>query len=327
MLITKTPYRISLFGGGSDFPAWLSENNGSVLAFAINKYSYLTSRVLPPFFNHKYRVAYSKIELAQSINQITHPAFREGIRLFGNGKFFELHHHGDLPARSGIGSSSAFAVGLIAALVSLNNKEVAIDDLIKLAINFEQKILNENVGSQDQITCAIGGINLINFKKNETWAIDKINPSPNYIEEISYRSILFYSGIPRNSSDISKGLVDNMHNNKKNILRLIDLASTGATIIKTEGDLDQFGEMLSESWRIKQEMNPRSTNQTISELFEHANKSGALGGKVLGAGGGGFCLFWVKAGQREDFISKFKSGVVVPFKIENSGTKIIYSGE
>jgi D-glycero-alpha-D-manno-heptose-7-phosphate kinase len=324
MIIVKTPYRVSLFGGGSDFPVWYQKNGGEILAFAINKYSYLTARELPPFFNHTYRLSYSKIEEVSLVDSIIHPAFREGIRKFGDGKSLEIHHHGDLPARSGVGSSSAFAVGLITALNSLNNKEFNTQTIANEAINLEQSILRENVGSQDQITCANGGINLITFNQNNSWKLSKIDLSADYQNELTNRCVIFYSGIARNSSDISKGLVDNFNKNDKNLFRLMSLAQEGKKILKEEGNLDQFGEMLNESLKIKMQMNPLSTNPELSELFISATKAGSLGGKILGAGGGGFCMFWVKKDGREEFLSKFKKGVVIPIKVDKNGVKIIF---
>lgn len=324
MIIVKTPYRISLFGGGTDFPIWYRKNGGEVLAFGINRYSYLTARELPPFFKHNYRLSYSKTEEVSSIESITHPAFREGIRKFGDGKSLEIHHHGDLPARSGVGSSSAFAVGLVTALKSLNNKEFDVQTIITDAINLEQDVLRENVGSQDQITCANGGINSIKFNQKKSWEVSQIELSAEYQNELTDRCVIFYSGVQRNSSDISKGLIDNFDKNDKLFFRLMSLAQEGKRILDKEGNLDQFGEMLNESLRIKAQMNPLSTNPELSELFVSASKAGSLGGKILGAGGGGFCMFWVKKDGRDEFISKFKKGVVIPIKVDKNGVKIIF---
>ena len=324
MIIAKTPYRVSLFGGGSDFPIWYKKNGGEVLAFAINRYSYLTARELPPFFNHNFRLAYSRTEEVSLIDNIIHPAFREGIRKFGESKSLEIHHHGDLPARSGVGSSSAFAVGLIAALKSLNNKEFNVETIANDAINLEQSILRENVGSQDQVTCANGGINSIKFNQNNSWEVSQIDLSAEYQNELTNRCVIFYSGVARNSSDISKGLIDNFDKNDKYLFRLMSLAQEGKRILNEEGNLDQFGEMLNESLRIKAQMNPLSTNPELSEIFMSSSKAGSLGGKILGAGGGGFCMFWVRKDGREEFISKFKQGVVIPIKVDKNGVKIIF---
>jgi len=325
MIITRTPYRVSLFGGGSDFPQWYKKHGGRVLAFSINKYSYLTARYLPPFFSHNYRVSYSQNEETKNIDQIEHPAFREAIRLYGQKKAFEIHHHGDLPARSGIGSSSAFAVGIINALNVLQNRYLKPNEIAEHAINLEQKILKENVGSQDQITCSIGGINMIEFSSTGIWETFPLKLNKPYEDEISDRAVLFYSGIPRFSSDVSKTLVENISLKEKCILRLMEIANEGHKLLANNGDLDEIGELLNESMKLKIELNPSSANQGIIDLLDYAKKSGAIGGKILGAGGGGFILFWTKQGFREEFIAKFKAGVVVPFSIENSGSQVIFS--
>ena len=195
MIITKTPYRISLFGGGTDHPAWYKDNGGEVISFAIDKYCYLTARVLPPFFDHKYRIAYSKVEMIKNIDEIQHPAVREGIRKFCPDLALEIHHDGDLPARSGVGSSSAFAVGLINSLSLLQNLELSSEDLANQAIILEQEILNENVGSQDQIACALGGLNYIKFGGEQEWVSEKITLTPSMKNQIERRMVLVYSGI------------------------------------------------------------------------------------------------------------------------------------
>jgi D-glycero-alpha-D-manno-heptose-7-phosphate kinase len=325
MIITRTPYRISLFGGGSDFPQWYKEHGGRVLAFSIDKYSYLTARHLPPFFSHNYRVSYSRNEETKTIDQMEHPAFREAIRLYGQSAPLEVHHHGDLPARSGIGSSSAFAVGIINALNVLNGKYLHPMEIADLAIKLEQVVLNENVGSQDQITCSIGGINLIEFSTDGKWKPLPLLLSKNYKDEISDRAVLFYSGISRLSSDISKTLVENISYKEKCISRLMEIAKEGHELLANKGDLDGIGELLNESMQLKTELNPSSINCGILDLLKHAKMSGAIGAKILGAGGGGFFLFWTKQGYREDFISKFKAGVVVPFNIESAGSQVIFS--
>jgi D-glycero-alpha-D-manno-heptose-7-phosphate kinase len=325
MIITRTPYRVSLFGGGSDFPQWYKEHGGRVLAFSINKYSYLTARYLPPFFSHNYRVSYSRNEETKTIDQIEHPAFREAIRLYGQNKTLEIHHHGDLPARSGIGSSSAFAVGVINALNVLQGKHLNPIEIANHAINLEQEILKENVGSQDQITCSIGGINMIEFSSNKKWEPFPLLLSKPYEDEISDRAVLFYSGIPRFSSDVSKTLIENISIKEKCILRLMEIAKEGHDLIANKGNLDEIGELLNESMQLKIELNPSSINPGIIDLLNQAKKSGAIGAKILGAGGGGFFLFWTKVGYRQDFITKFKSGVVVPFNIENTGSQVIFS--
>lgn len=324
MIITRTPYRVSLFGGGTDHPDWYREHGGAVLSFAIDKYSYINVRELPPFFEHNFRISYSKVETTKKTEQIQHPAVRVGFEKYAQGLNLELHHHGDLPARSGVGSSSAFAVGLISALLALNERSVTPEELANLAIAFEQQDLMETVGSQDQIACALGGINFIQFGPGESWKATKISPSRGYLEEIESRIVLLYSGIPRMSSDISKSLLENLHLKTQSMTRTQELASECLRIFQRGESLSQIGPMLIESWNLKKSMNPDSVTPLLEELFIKAQSAGAEGGKILGAGGGGFCLFWVDPEKRDSFIKQMEPAVTVPIRISTEGaTRIL----
>ena len=324
MIITRTPYRVSLFGGGTDHPNWYQKNGGAVLSFAIDKYSYINVRELPPFFDHNYRVAYSKVETGKDISDIKHPAVREGIKKFASTSNLELHHHGDLPARSGVGSSSAFAVGLIQALLALDGREVAPHELAQMAIDFEQITLGETVGSQDQIACAMGGINYIEFGPGDSWKTHKLDLSPNYLKQIEDRIVLLYSGIDRLSSDISKTLLENLESKSKIMNRTQELAKECREIFLQGGDLSAIGPMLIESWELKKEMNPAAVTPLLEDFFTRAKSAGADGGKILGAGGGGFCLFWVDPSKRASFINLMVPAVAVPIRISQEGsTRII----
>ncbi len=323
MIITKTPYRVSLFGGGTDHPAWYREHGGEVLSFAIDKYCYISTRILPPFFNHKYRIVYSEMELPNSVNEIKHPAVREGIRKYAANLFLEVQHHGDLPARSGVGSSSAFAVGLIHSLYLLQGKTISASDLATQAITLEQDDCKETVGSQDQVACALGGMNYLTFGNEINWQAESIKLSPLQKEDIEDRMVLIYSGINRLSSDISKTFLDNLDSKKKVLVRTAELARESRDLIKNAGDLDLIGAMLQESWSLKRQMNSQAVTSELEDLYARAQKAGALGGKILGAGGGGFCMFWVKSGEREDFLSRFNMGVHVPAKISITGSTCI----
>jgi D-glycero-alpha-D-manno-heptose-7-phosphate kinase len=323
MIITKTPYRISLFGGGSDYPVWYRENGGEVLSFSIDKYCYLTTRVLPPFFEHNFRVVYSKIESTNTFEEIAHPAVRESIRHFAKDLKLEIQHHGDLPARSGVGSSSAFAVGLIHSLLLLQNEHVDANDIASKAIWLEQEVLKEFVGSQDQIACALGGMNYIRFAKDLEWVVEPISIGTNLTNDIEDRMVMIYSGVHRSSSHVSKTLLDNIEAKARALTRSIELAREARNIILSNGDLDLIGEMLDESWYLKKEMNSQSVTPVLSELWNKAKEAGAIGGKILGAGGGGFCLFWVKQGAKEAFVSKLSAGLHVPVRISPSGTSCL----
>jgi len=325
MIITKTPYRISLFGGGTDHPAWYRENGGEVISFAIDKFCYLTTRILPPFFNHKYRIAYSKVEMTKTIEEIQHPAVRSALRKYCPDISLEIHHDGDLPARSGVGSSSAFAVGLIHSLSLLQKIQLSNVELADEAIYLEQVELNENVGSQDQIACAIGGLNYITFGGKTEWECEPLSISEEKKEEIERRTVLIYTGVNRSSSDVQANLLVNLSKKTKTMNRTIELARECRAVLDNSADLDLIGDMLVESWSLKKAMNSYAITPVLEEIWLNSRKAGALGGKVLGAGGGGFCMFWVGEGMREDFLRRFNYGTHVPVKISSEGSTCVLS--
>lgn len=325
MIITKTPFRVSLFGGGTDYPHWYQEYGGEVVSFTIDKYCYLTTRVLPPFFDHNYRIAYSVVETLKSFTEIKHPAVREAIRKYCPTLFLEIHHDGDLPARSGVGSSSAFAVGLIHSLKVLTGQSVTPRELANEAIYLEQEILQENVGSQDQVACALGGLNHITFEKNSGWTAESIKISDIYKSDVEDRMVLVFTGVNRISSDIQAHLFANFQTKIATLNRTAELARECQRVLSREDDLDLIGEMLAESWELKRAMNNHAITPELDVLWQRAKKAGAIGGKVLGAGGGGFCLFWVKKNAKVDFLKKFNLGTYVPAKIVDSGSACILS--
>ena len=327
MIITRTPYRVSLFGGGSDFPEWYANRIGKVISFTINKYCYISARELPPFFEHNYRVSYSKVETAKKLDEIEHPAFREIIRKYGNQQRFEIHHHGDLPAKSGVGSSSAFAVGLINAMSQFQKNELTQIQIAKAAIEMEQEVLNEKVGSQDQIACSLGGINEITFGEGNNWKNQKLDLKISTLNKIEDHSVLIFSGIQRISSKISESLLTNLSKSHKYIERNIELVDECVKILTSGGDIQAIGNLLKENWALKKLSNPMASNSFIDDFFEKALKSGALGGKILGAGGGGFSLFWVKPENRARFLKEFSLGVEVPFRIDSQGTTCVLNSD
>jgi D-glycero-alpha-D-manno-heptose-7-phosphate kinase len=327
MIITRTPYRVSLFGGGSDFPNWYLNNLGKVISFTINKYCYISARELPPFFEHDYRVSYSKVETAKKIDDIRHPAFREIIRKYGRGRKYEIHHHGDLPAKSGVGSSSAFAVGLINALSKFEEKNLTWPAIANAAIEMEQKILQEIVGSQDQIACAVGGINEISFGPGTEWVNRSITLPDTTVQEIENSAVLIFSGIQRFSSKISEHLLINLNKSSQYLERNVELVDECIKVLESGKSLIEIGNLLNESWRIKRAINRMSTNSFIDDFFDKAMKCGAVGGKILGAGGGGFCLFWVDPNNRERFLRDFDLGVEVPFRIDFQGTTCVLNSD
>lgn len=325
MIITKTPYRISLFGGGTDHPAWYRENGGEVISFAIDKYCYLTTRILPPFFDHKFRIAYSKVEITKTIEEIQHPAVRGALKKYCPDLSLEIHHDGDLPARSGVGSSSAFSVGIIHSLTLLQQRLLSKIELANEAIELEQVVLNENVGSQDQIACAVGGLNYITFGGKADWLHEPLMISESKKREIEERTVLIYTGVHRSSSDVQANFLIDLKKKANTMFRTIELARESKDVLARDLDLDIIGEMLAESWYLKKAMNSHAITPALEEIWSKSKQAGALGGKVLGAGGGGFCMFWVKKGMREEFLRNFNFGTYVPVKISNEGSTCLLS--
>lgn len=323
MFITKTPYRISFFGGGTDHPTWFRENGGKVLATTFDKYCYISVRCLPQFFDHKFRVVYSSIESVKTIDQIEHPSVRETLNYFKIDKGLEIHHDGDLPARSGLGSSSSFTVGLINALNALKGAQNSKLDLANSAIHIEQNLINECVGSQDQISAAYGGMNEIIFNQDDSYSVNPM-VCQGRINELDDHLMLFYLGVSRFSSDISKSQVSNMKNCTSQMHDLYSMVDEGSSILKNPNtSINEFGKLLHESWEIKKSLSDKVSNLLINETYEAARSAGALGGKVLGAGGGGFVIFFVKPKDQKAVKAKLKNLVHVPFKFENTGSKVV----
>ncbi len=324
MIITKTPYRISFFGGGTDHPSWFRENHGKVLSTTFNKYCYISVRHLPPFFEHKYRVVYSKIESVNNIDEILHPSVRESLQYFKCTQGLEIHHDGDLPARSGIGSSSSFTVGLVNAMNALKGSMRSSEELAKTAIHIEQDMIKENVGSQDQVATAYGGFNEIDFNMDGTFSVNPIIISQDRKVNLNDHLMLFFTGISRFSSEVAKSQISNMENCYSQMNELRDMVNEGSSILNNLNmPLDEFGKLLNRAWENKRSLSSKITNKKIDELYSTAIKAGAIGGKILGAGGGGFILFFVKPGD-QDRVKKVLSNLIhVPFKFENTGSKVV----
>lgn len=323
MVISRTPFRISFFGGGTDYPAWYRKNGGTVLATTINKYCYLNVRFYPPFFGYKYRIAYSRIENCKTIDQIIHPSVRATLKLLKMRQGIEIHHDGDLPARSGLGSSSAFTVGLLHALYALKGHMPSKQELANDSIYLEQKVLKETVGSQDQVLASYGGFNLITFHKDGQILLKPITISSKRIEELQNYLMLFYTGISRTASDIAKSYVSNI-NKKKQLDLMQELVKKAYELLNSRQDIKDFGKLLNESWRIKCSLSDSVSNAKIDELYERALSYGAYGGKLLGAGGGGFLLLFVPPSSQAKVRKKFNKLVYVPFKFEREGSQIIF---
>lgn len=324
MIITRTPYRVSLFGGGTDHPKWYEKKCGAVLSFSIDKYCYLVLRKSPVFFQKKYRITYSKVEEVDNISQIEHPVVREAFRLYGQDNCFQLSHFGDLPAGSGVGTSSAFTVGLLGALSKLVlNEDISRKDLAERSIHLEQKVLKDNVGSQDQIACTYGGFNYIDFGPGAHWEIRPIMLEREYLSKLEKRLVLLYSGVSRFSSDVSKGLLFNLDEKTSTMKRIKELADRGMSLIEAKSDFDSLAELLKEAWELKIRSNPWGINPQLQEIYELGIGSGASAGKLLGAGGGGFFLFWVEPEKHLDFYKRMAKFIAFPVSIDTEGFKVL----
>lgn len=324
MIISRTPYRISFFGGGTDYPAWYLKHGGGVLATTINKYCYLTCRYLPPFFEHRIRIVYSKIESCQNIDDIAHPAVRECLRFLQIDRGLEIHHDGDLPARSGMGSSSSFTVGLLHALYALTGRLPSKRQLAEESIYIEQQCIKETVGSQDQISAAYGGLNHITFSPTGTIDVRPITIAPERIAELNSHFMLFYTGIKRTAADVAKSYVDEIECNKRQLRIMKDLVTEGISVLSSGNDIRAFGELLHEAWMAKKSLSCDVSNPRVDSLYDRAIAAGALGGKLTGAGGGGFLLLFVAPENQEQVKHDLNHIIYVPFKFEFSGSQIIF---
>lgn len=324
MIISRTPFRISFFGGGTDYPAWYRQHGGAVLAATINKYCYLTCRYLPPFFEHRIRVVYSKIESCQRPEEIDHPSVRETLRYLKMNRGIEIHHDGDLPGRSGMGSSSSFTVGLLHALHALQGRAVGKKQLAEQSIHLEQDVLKETVGSQDQVCAAYGGVNRISFLTNGDFTVQPITVKPERLAELNSHLMLFYTGIKRTASNVASSYVGSMEERATLLNKMSDCVDQSCAILNSKQDLTGFGELLHEAWLAKRALSDKVSNARVDGLFADARKAGAIGGKLLGAGGGGFILLFVPPEKQAKVRKCFNRLIEVPFEFEFSGSQIIF---
>jgi len=325
MIISKTPFRMSFFGGGTDLPDWYLENGGQVLSSAIDKYCYISCRYLPPFFEHKYRIVYSLIENVQHYSEIEHPSVRAILEYLECNKGLEIHHDGDLPARSGLGSSSSFTVGLLNSLYALNGQYKSSEELGKEAIHIEQNIIKENVGSQDQLAVAHGGFNHIVFNDNGTHVVKPLVVSSERLTQLQDNLMLFFSGISRTASEIEKDKIKNIKKRKQELNEIHNHVDEAIKLLNSNSSsVDDFGYLLNETWMIKKSLSEGVTTGVIDEIYETAINSGALGGKLLGAGGGGFLLLYVPKEKQMMVKQKLKNLIHVPFQFEKDGSRIVY---
>lgn len=324
MVISRTPFRISFFGGGTDYPEWFRENGGAVLGTAIDKYCYITCRYLPPFFEHRLRVVYSKIETCHSVADVQHPVVRAVLGKMALERGVEIHHDGDLPARSGMGSSSAFTVGLLHALDALLGRISSKQDLAEQAIYVEQQLLKETVGCQDQVFASFGGFNCIEFRPDESFRVQALPLSRGRLDELSFSLMLFYTGLRRTASQVASTYVPDLRARRAQLVRMREMVDEGMQLLAGTGSLDGFGNLLHEAWTLKRSLSGAVSNSVVDDIYAAARQAGALGGKLLGAGGGGFILFFAPPECHEKVKAALRELLWVPFNFDNGGSQIIF---
>ncbi len=325
MIISRAPFRVSFFGGGTDYPAWYREHGGAVINSTINKYCYITCRYLPPFHDFKFLVRYYKREETQTLDDIVHPSVRECLRTMGIDRGVDIVHHADLPARSGLGSSSTFTVGLLHALYALRHEMPSKRQLALDAIRVEQDRIGESVGSQDQTAAAFGGLNRIEFGGAREIAVTPLILAPERLERLQDHLMFFFTGFARTANEIAKEQIGRTIQNRDGLTRMRELvdAAQAALMDKSNG-LADFGRLLHEQWMLKRDMSSKITTPVIDEMYAAGRKAGALGGKLLGAGGGGFLLLYVEPERQPAVRKALQKLLHVPCRFEFLGSQIIY---
>lgn len=329
MIISRTPFRISFFGGGTDYHTWYEKHGGAVLSTTINHYCYITTRCLPPFFPEKSRIVWSKIEAVADNSAIEHPSVRAVLEYIGAKYGIELHHMGDLPARSGLGSSSAFTVGMLNS--SLNKYDgkspLEKESLAKLSIHIERDILKENVGIQDQIACAYGGLNHIQIAPNGTFTVNPLGIPLKRVQALQDHCLLFFTGIQRTASEIAgeQMAIQKRGEKTKDLKSMQEMVGHAVDLLRYNARMEVFGGLLDEAWNIKRSLAKNISTDFIDNIYKRGKSAGAIGGKLLGAGGGGFMLFFARPEDHDRIRAELKELLWVPFKFESVGSKIILS--
>lgn len=324
MIISRTPYRISFFGGGTDYNPWFREHGGAVLATTINRYCYLTCRFLPPFFEHTSRVVWSKIEAVHGNSEIEHPSVRAAVEFLKVQEGIEVHHQGDLPARSGLGSSSAFTVGILHALYALKGEMVSKGELAKQAIHIEQDLLKEHVGVQDQIQTAFGGINRIEIKPNGTFYVQPLPLGAARVHKLEEHLLLFYTGVSRHASEIAVSQIRAIPDHTRELHEMRRLVDEATDVLTGDADITKFGELLHESWVLKRQLSDKIAPAFVNDIYDRAMKAGAVGGKLLGAGGGGFMLFMARPSDHQKVLAALSDLLLVPMELDWTGSQLIF---
>jgi D-glycero-alpha-D-manno-heptose-7-phosphate kinase len=324
MIITSTPLRISFFGGGTDYPLWYRQYGGSVLSTTIDKSCFITCRWLPPFFEYHSRISYTKVENVNRNGDIQHPSVRACLQYLGITEGVEIHHIADLPARTGLGTSSAFTVGLLLGLYALRNQMRDKHTLAAEAIHVEQELLKEAVGAQDQVSAAYGGFNRINFHTDGSIDVKRILSAKDRIAELEQHLALYFTGFSRIASEIAQEQLRVTPHKKRELDTMLQLVNEAESIVSNPNrPINEFGRLLHESWQIKRTLTQKISNANIDEIYQAGLSAGALGGKLLGAGGGGFMLFFVPPEKREALRARLKKLLCVPFSFSAKGSDVV----
>jgi len=325
MIISRTPFRISFFGGGTDYPVWYKKHKGAVLSTSINKYCYISCRYLPQFFDHKHRLVYSKFENIHEIDEIQHPAIREVFRFMNIEKGLEIHHDADLPGKSGLGSSSSFTVGLLNALYALRGQMVSKERLANEAVYIEQNMIRENVGSQDQFASSFGGFNKIIFNEDESINVFPVIVSEQKIKILQDHLLLFFTGFTRFASDIAGEQIKSTSQKYDDLVTMYQMVDEAVSILSHDNsEINEFGILLNDAWKIKRALSSKISNSEIDEMYNAACNAGASGGKLIGAGGGGFMVIFAQPEYHKKIKLALKNLLLVPIRFDTAGSQIIF---
>lgn len=323
MIITRTPFRMSFFGGGTDLPAFFNEHGGAVISTTFDKYCYVNVRHMPPFHPYISELVHNRFERVNNIEDIEHPLIRECMRLHDIHEI-RLTYEGDLPARTGLGTSSTFAVGMLNAFCALKGKMMSKRQLAKEAILVERDILQEHGGWQDQVAAAFGGLNRIDFHDNN-FSVHPIIIHPDRKKELNENLLLFYTGVQRFSSEIQRDTFAKPVDKTRQLLDMLALVDEAEKILTDKNTcLNELGKLLDATWKLKRGTGSKVSNGAIDDIYNTALDAGALGGKLLGAGGGGFLLFYCEKAKQQSLINTLEKLMVVPFNFENEGTQVLY---
>lgn len=324
MLITQTPFRVSFFGGGTDYPEYFEKYGGAVLGTTIDKYAYFSmTKFLSSLFDYNLRLAYSKIECVNSVEEIEHVPFKECLKQCGVIKDVEIDYSAEMPSFSGLGTSSTFVVGLLNTLNAYNHKHIAPIELAYKAIEMEREALKDSVGCQDQVFAAVGGFNVIEFKSTTNISVNRIVMSPSRMRQLQNSLVLVFTGIYRRAGTIAKKQIQNVDLNIEKLKNIHKMVDVGYSLLTGSSTLDEFGELLDKMWQEKKKLDASISTGQIADLYDKGIGAGALGGKLLGAGGGGFILFYVPQENRKQFEERMIGNEIIPIKMNTTGSLIV----